>query len=253
MKKDSFLSYKRRSRWILLFGILLVVISPFLLIQPAVLQFFSGKGDIGNSIGGITGPFVGMIGAILVYLSFEQQIEANQTQREALRNEILQNQIKAEYETLDKHLTEIKDEFYKLKYRRGLLAIKLNHPHKGSIMEGGDAIEAYSHDIKNYGNHIYLDTIEFEYSVRYFFLLINTFHEQLTLSIVPDQQKFYLAKKFLYFYESKIKWQMQLLNKHTLESEENSGQCIPIHQEALAIMKKTEDMYKLYQVEPIIR
>lgn len=253
MKKDSFLRYKRRSRWILLLGILLVVVSPIFLIQPSILQFFSGKGDIGNSIGGITGPFVGLIGAILVYLSFEQQIEANQTQRKALRNEIMLNQIKSEYETLDKHLTEIKDEFYKLKYRRGLLAIQLNHPHKGSILEGGDAIEAYSHDIKNYGDQIYLDTIEFEYSFRYFFLLINTFHEQLTTSVVPEQQKFYLAKKFLYFYESKIKWQMQLLDRHTLESEENSGQFTQIHQEALAIMKKTEGLYELYQVEPIIR
>jgi hypothetical protein len=88
MKKDSSLRYKRRSRWLLLFGILLVVASPFFLIQPAALQFFSGKGDIGNYIGGITGPFVGLIGAVLVYLSFEQQIEANQTQRKALRNEI---------------------------------------------------------------------------------------------------------------------------------------------------------------------
>ena len=236
----------------MLFGILLVVASPFFLIQPAALQFFSGKGDIGNYIGGITGPFVGLIGAVLVYLSFEQQIEANQTQRKALRNEIRQNQIKSEYETLDKHLTEIKDEFYKLKYRRGLLAIKLNHPHRSSVLEGADAIEAYSHDIKNYGDQIYLDTIEFEYSVRYFFLLINTFLEQLSTSIVPEQQKFYLAKKMLYFYESKIKWQMQLLNRHTLESGENSGQFTRIHQEALAIMRKTEDMYTLYKVEPII-
>ena len=236
----------------MLFGILLVVASPFFLIQPAALQFFSGKGDIGNYIGGITGPFVGLIGAVLVYLSFEQQIEANQTQRKALRNEIMQNQIKSEYETLDKHLTEIKDEFYKLKYRRGLLAIKLNHPHRSSVLEGADAIEAYSHDIKNYGDQIYLDTIEFEYSVRYFFLLINTFLEQLSTSIVPEQQKFYLAKKMLYFYESKIKWQMQLLNRHTLESEENSAQFIQIHQEVLAMMKKTEDTYKLYNVEPII-
>jgi len=236
----------------LLFGILLVVASPFFLIQPAALQFFSGKGDIGNYIGGITGPFVGLIGAVLVYLSFEQQIEANQTQRKALRNEIRQNQIKSEYETLDKHLTEIKDEFYKLKYRRGLLAIKLNHPHRSSVLEGADAIEAYSHDIKNYGDQIYLDTIEFEYSVRYFFLLINTFLEQLSTSIVPEQQKFYLAKKMLYFYESKIKWQMQLLNRHALESGENSGQFTRIHQEALAIMRKTEDMYTLYKVEPII-
>jgi hypothetical protein len=237
----------------LLLGILLVVVSPFLLIQPAVLKFFSGQGDIGNSVGGITGPFVGLIGAILVYLSFEQQIEANQTQRKALRNEIIQNQIKSEYETLDKHLAEIKDEFYKLKYRRGLLAIQLNHPNKGSILEGGDAMEAYSQDIKNYGDEIYLDTIEFEYGVRYFFMLINTFHEQLTMSIVPQQQKFYLAKKFLYFYESKIKWQMQLLDRQKLGSEENSGLFSRIHQEALAIMKKTEDMYKFYLVEPIIR
>ena len=251
MKDQSFFRFKKRSRGFLLFGILLVMVSPFLLIHPAFLHLFSGKGDIGNAIGGITSPFVGLIGAILVYLSFEQQIEANQIQREALRNEILQDQIKNEYNTLEKHLAEIKDEFYNLKYKRGLLSTQLNHPNKEKTYQGDAALEAYSNDIKNYGDLIYLDTIEFEYGIRYLLLLINTFDEQLSESIIPDQQKYYLAKTFLYFYEAKIKWQMELLNRHAEESEEESGEFGRISREVISMMKTTNGMYDRYRVEPI--
>lgn len=37
----------------------------------------SKKGSIGDAIGGITAPIVGIIGALLIYLSFRSQVQAN--------------------------------------------------------------------------------------------------------------------------------------------------------------------------------
>jgi hypothetical protein len=51
----------------------------------------------------MTASFDGLIGALLTCLSFELQIEANMIQHNTLRHEILQDQAKSGYETLDKH------------------------------------------------------------------------------------------------------------------------------------------------------
>lgn len=64
-----------RNIFILLVGLILLL--------PAALTLkmgwldFSDTGQIGDTIGGIMGPFAGILGAWLVYLSFQQQIEAN--------------------------------------------------------------------------------------------------------------------------------------------------------------------------------
>lgn len=57
----------------------------FLLVLPWVIsQHYSGisfneTGEIGDTIGGITAPFIGFFAAILVYLAFRAQIDANKS------------------------------------------------------------------------------------------------------------------------------------------------------------------------------
>ena len=72
---------------------LIIVISPTLFTLPSIFKFwdFSKSGQIGDTICGITAPFINLLGAILVYLSFSEQIEANKNQRKALENEIKRN------------------------------------------------------------------------------------------------------------------------------------------------------------------
>jgi len=57
----------------------------------------SEKGTIGDAIGGITAPIIGIIGAVLVYLSFRSQVRAN---------ELLSNQ--NEFKLLIELITELK-------------------------------------------------------------------------------------------------------------------------------------------------
>ena len=49
-------------------------------------------GVIGDSIGGMTAPFFGLLNAIIVYLAFQQQIRANEIQKQALEEERIRSE-----------------------------------------------------------------------------------------------------------------------------------------------------------------
>ena len=61
----------------LLITFLLIFLLPILLTQTFSWVDFSKTGTIGDTIGGITTPFISVMAAILVYYSFRQQIIAN--------------------------------------------------------------------------------------------------------------------------------------------------------------------------------
>ena len=58
-------------------------------------QNASTRGLTGDFLGGVASPFIGLVSAILVYLSFQQQIRANRIQMEALRQESKRNNIRS--------------------------------------------------------------------------------------------------------------------------------------------------------------
>jgi hypothetical protein len=60
-----------------------------------VSQNASTRGLTGDFLGGVASPFVGLVSAILVYLSFQQQIQANKIQMEALKQESKRNNIRS--------------------------------------------------------------------------------------------------------------------------------------------------------------
>lgn len=53
------------------------------------------RGVTGDFLGGVASPFIGLVSAILVYLSFQQQIRANKIQAEALKQESTRNNIRS--------------------------------------------------------------------------------------------------------------------------------------------------------------
>ncbi len=101
---------------ILLIGIVLIFLSLYIFTRPAYFENwnFSDTGQIGDTIGGITAPIINLIGAFLVYISFQAQIKANEIQAEALKDEkernsydrIFNNYISL-YESIKNHLDNI--------------------------------------------------------------------------------------------------------------------------------------------------
>jgi hypothetical protein len=74
---------------------LIILIFPILLTIPAISHFlnFSDKGQIGDTIGGITAPFINGLAAILVFLAFKEQIKANDLYKSQEKNKMILDQI----------------------------------------------------------------------------------------------------------------------------------------------------------------
>lgn len=71
-----------KSEWILfiVFGIIIFFIPIILTLESGIISFAS-TGEIGDTIGGTTAPFLGFFGSILVYLALKAQIQANEQVR----------------------------------------------------------------------------------------------------------------------------------------------------------------------------
>lgn len=62
-----------RIKIILYIGIPLLLILPLLITQFSIIDFTT-TGQIGDTIGGITAPVIGLISAFIIYFSFVAQI-----------------------------------------------------------------------------------------------------------------------------------------------------------------------------------
>ena len=69
-----------RAKWLLLVGGLVILVIPFILTGKYFHERFnfSETGQIGDTIGGITAPFMNLIGAFLVFYALQAQVKANE-------------------------------------------------------------------------------------------------------------------------------------------------------------------------------
>lgn len=84
MKNNRETFTKEFWRYLGIFGIIIILICtlPALLTQTTYCLFnFSDTGQIGDTIGGVMGPFVAIAAAILTFLAFWVQYKANEQQR----------------------------------------------------------------------------------------------------------------------------------------------------------------------------
>jgi len=84
-KTELVLNWIRKNPgWALLVAIFALFVVTILFVQPlGFIVFNEDTGVIGDTIGGITGPVIGLVGIILVFLTFEAQRKANEAQHEA--------------------------------------------------------------------------------------------------------------------------------------------------------------------------
>ncbi|MBN1969756.1 MAG: hypothetical protein JW870_10340 [Candidatus Delongbacteria bacterium] len=74
---------------ILIVGSFLTFFAPSILTMPSIRQFwnFTETGNIGDTIGGITSPIIGLMGASLMFYSIILQYNANKRQDKAILNQ----------------------------------------------------------------------------------------------------------------------------------------------------------------------
>lgn len=82
MEKSKKTFYSKVKKWLTINRIILIsgvtaLIAPFFLTRKAGFISFENTGQIGDTIGGITSPIIGLLGAYLVYKALQAQIDAN--------------------------------------------------------------------------------------------------------------------------------------------------------------------------------
>jgi len=97
-EQNSMIKETHKAKIALAVGILLMLVLPWLLTRKLGLFSFNETGSIGDTIGGITAPISGLLGAYLVFLALKAQVKANdkiqeQIKRQELREERNQTQI----------------------------------------------------------------------------------------------------------------------------------------------------------------
>ena len=86
-------------------AIILLCCLPVLLVQPGFIDF-TQTGQIGDTIGGTMGPFVAIVAAILTFVAFWVQYQANIKQREDIAIERIEGKY---YKMLDIYMVNMKN------------------------------------------------------------------------------------------------------------------------------------------------
>lgn len=76
----------RKITWFLIISIILICLLPILLTQFSIIDF-TNTGEIGDTIGGIMGPFVAIVASFLTFLAFIMQYQANEIQKRELKRQ----------------------------------------------------------------------------------------------------------------------------------------------------------------------
>ncbi|MBK9328333.1 MAG: hypothetical protein IPM95_03245 [Sphingobacteriales bacterium] len=201
--------------WVFLGFIVIVIILPRLFIKDSPLGIFNGlkANEIGDAIGGMTAPIIGLFSSFLVYIAFREQVIANRM----LKEQNIHN-------TIDRHLKIIEN------IRHDIQSFKINiNPsvyNKATYLRGIESIE-HIFTLLNPGGFMKADI----YLRKHYEDIIRTY--LLSLRIIQDIKEL----------DSNINEKILLLNKLTFLKTNNLSEI-----EIIQNFKKGtfgEDEYKL--------
>lgn len=183
-----------KGTFLLVFGIGFVCIAPLIFTMPHFFSFsdFSSTGQIGDTIGGITAPVVGLIGAILVYLSFKAQIDANAEQRKQFNLELARSTNEKRYNSILHDIEILRDEIKEFTYLKE---------------QGIKAIQSYTHYIEGFADYEDLSG-EFKnnFSSQFYFLIgnVDNILQVIRNSKLDSLDEIILYRKTIFIYTSKL-------------------------------------------------
>jgi hypothetical protein len=100
-----------RAKWFLLIGGLVILVMPFLLTGHFLHERFDFRetGQIGDTIGGITAPFLNLIGAFLVFYALQAQVKANELIQDQIDKDTEANELENEAQNLNQLYSYLTD------------------------------------------------------------------------------------------------------------------------------------------------
>lgn len=183
--------------WLLLL-VAILFIAVYVFTLPAFVNGFNleGDGQIGDTIGGITAPFINLLGAVLVYYSFKAQITANRNQFTILKNQMVEGDRDRNYEVVLRLFSDVKSTYSSLEFGKMNGRIALVEFHKYYLKHVSDS-----------NNSTIKDNIlkDFNYLLYEYNLLLERLNSS-ELRANEQSQLIRLVLKFhdthlLYFYE----------------------------------------------------
>lgn len=196
----------------------------WLLTSPAIYNGFNytQTGNIGDTIGGITAPFIGIIGAYLVYTSFQAQLAANRLQLQALQTEITKGdteRIQHEQNRIFQQHQLALDEIKRAHNNLSFAVVWVEIDHNGADMfvgavtyNGLDALEQFLYRLESLNNNS-MDTRFFNerYSAKglyfnFLYVLTSTkeLYERMEGSSIPEADKIYFFSSLITLYQMYI-------------------------------------------------
>lgn len=131
---------------------LIIIVLPPLLTLSAFWFDFSKTGEIGDTIGGITAPFINGLAAVLVFIAFKEQVNANKLIVRS--NELLKtNEMKREILEMISHITK---DFTDLKLRADRLSLQ------GTALRQTSVPSSMMDDL----NYINFLVMEYQFSIQ---------------------------------------------------------------------------------------
>lgn len=188
------------------------------------ISFDTNSGAIGDTIGGITSPFVNLLGAILIYISFREQVESNKQQ---IENQNI-DRFRSDYE-------EIKNEYHRVEINEEEIEQVLRQAKYES------PLELYSIDLelKKEGN------ITFEYQFKYVLHLIIYFIDEVENSNLNYNSKKLFINKLYQFYYSRLEYHLERIQ----EISEDCNYSVPFTILCKKVTTTIELEMKKYKIE----
>jgi len=194
--------------------------------SPRIWQAYdlTNTGQIGDTIGGITAPFINLLGALLVYISFKEQNRANKIQSEQNSFILLHGlfkELKAEFSNLTFSTKSVKD---------------------GKIYKGSKAQSVFIEILTSRINNT--DFQKNSFFKEYLFLMgnITIFIDIVHESTASEKEKKYVLRLFHFLYLAKIKTQLLEILELT--------QAVNIHEDFNSLLadaeRKIETSYTTY-------
>jgi hypothetical protein len=215
--------------WIMITGISCIVITPFLFTHfGSGIDFTSSNtNNIGGTVGGITAPFTGILGSILIYFALKEQVTANKLIQKQLDEQKLSDEeskvVTYLKQQLDIIIKDIEKFYHSEKTTNTISGVKTDNER---IRCGSDAIYKYltiyvvlntHHNDSNYEEDIYqLKQLE------NLICFIDDFVKLTLTENISEKDKTLLLTALKYSYTTNIKLHFDYLEQH---KSSNLGKC----------------------------
>lgn len=222
-----------KSEWILfiVFGLVILFV-PILMTSEFSLISFTDTGQIGDTIGGTTAPFLGFFGSILVYLALKAQIDANEQVRKQFKKQ-------EEDAKIDKKNSYYKEKISLIKLEINNFYFSYNESVFGNSREqkfnyeGSQAIFKLLKKIKDYHlkeadniYNIFPKLGELESLLLFFDQTVNELKSDKVLTIENKKSLFEITE---YLFYSKLKYNFDSLTKYKTQYDKPCENCGEYH------------------------